>query len=374
MRPRLQGNPAAVCYGPRPVRAPADMPARRGAVLVVALGLIVWLAAVPAAVALDARGELERLEQAERSAVLELYAAEASLASARAQLEAADARAAELEERERRVGRSVALVRGSLEIVERRVAETLRALYVEGDRADPIAVLLGAESLDAALEGLDGLAYAVRQNRRLGDELADRRRELGTALAEVKRARGTANEARAGAEAAAEALEGAVGHRATTLARIRSQSETARAELASIEAQAAEAQRASVELTRAARTAPVAADGEEGSRAEAADAPPAAPEPPGGSAPGASTTLVVDAVAYHLPGRTASGLPVGVGVIAVDPAVIPLGTRVYVPGYGAAVAADVGSAIKGNIIDLWMPSTAQALAWGRRTVTITIYR
>jgi 3D (Asp-Asp-Asp) domain-containing protein len=90
-------------------------------------------------------------------------------------------------------------------------------------------------------------------------------------------------------------------------------------------------------------------------------------------APMGARTLVVDAVAYHLPGTTASGLPVGVGVIAVDPAVIPLGTRVFVPGYGPAVAADVGSAIKGNIIDLWMPSTAAARAWGRRTVTITVY-
>ena len=91
-------------------------------------------------------------------------------------------------------------------------------------------------------------------------------------------------------------------------------------------------------------------------------------------APAAGTrTLVVDAVAYHLPGTTASGLPVGVGVIAVDQTVIPLGTRVFVPGYGAAVAADVGSAIKGNIIDLWMPSTAAARAWGRRAVTITVY-
>ena len=66
-------------------------------------------------------------------------------------------------------------------------------------------------------------------------------------------------------------------------------------------------------------------------------------------------TLVVDAVAYHLTGHTASGLPVAVGVVAVDPRVIPLGTRLFVPGYGRAVAADVGSAVKGNIIDLWMP-------------------
>ena len=90
-------------------------------------------------------------------------------------------------------------------------------------------------------------------------------------------------------------------------------------------------------------------------------------------APVGSRALVVDAVAYHLPGHTASGLPVGVGVVAVDPSVIPLGTRLFVPGYGPAVAADVGSAIKGTIIDLWMPSTAAARAWGRRTVTITVY-
>jgi 3D (Asp-Asp-Asp) domain-containing protein len=89
--------------------------------------------------------------------------------------------------------------------------------------------------------------------------------------------------------------------------------------------------------------------------------------------PSGTRTLVVDAVAYHLPGVTASGIPVGPGVIAVDPAVIPLGTRVFVPGYGPAVAADVGSAVRGALIDLWMPSTADALAWGRRTVTITIY-
>ena len=97
------------------------------------------------------------------------------------------------------------------------------------------------------------------------------------------------------------------------------------------------------------------------------------PTTPAPATPGGTRTLVVDAVAYHLSGSTASGLPVGVGVIAVDPAVIPLGTRVFVPGYGPAVAADVGSSIRGNIIDLWMPSTAKAQAWGRRSVTITVY-
>ena len=92
-----------------------------------------------------------------------------------------------------------------------------------------------------------------------------------------------------------------------------------------------------------------------------------------GAAERAPYRLRVDAVAYHLPGRTASGLQVRKGVVAVDPELIPLGTRLFVPGYGNAVAADVGVAIKGRIIDLWMPSNAEARSWGRKTVVITVY-
>jgi 3D (Asp-Asp-Asp) domain-containing protein len=84
--------------------------------------------------------------------------------------------------------------------------------------------------------------------------------------------------------------------------------------------------------------------------------------------------LRVDAVAYHLQGSTALGIKTRRGVVAVDPTLIPLGTKLHVPGYGHAIAADVGTAIKGRIIDLWMPSHAAARKWGRRTVTITVYR
>ena len=84
--------------------------------------------------------------------------------------------------------------------------------------------------------------------------------------------------------------------------------------------------------------------------------------------------LKVDAVAYHLPGKTALGVAVRKGVVAVDPTLIPLGTKLHVPGYGSGLAADVGYAIKGRLIDLWFPSTEKARAWGRRTVTITVYR
>ncbi|WP_373892704.1 LysM peptidoglycan-binding domain-containing protein [Virgibacillus natechei] len=59
-------------------------------------------------------------------------------------------------------------------------------------------------------------------------------------------------------------------------------------------------------------------------------------------------------------------------VIAVDPSVIPLGTEVYVEGYGHAVASDVGGAIKGNKIDVHVPTKDEAYSWGRKTVDITI--
>ena len=70
--------------------------------------------------------------------------------------------------------------------------------------------------------------------------------------------------------------------------------------------------------------------------------------------------------------RTATGIIAHRGVIAVDPRFIPLGTRVYVEGYGYAIAADTGGAIKGNIIDLYMESYSEAIQWGRRNVNVYI--
>lgn len=60
-------------------------------------------------------------------------------------------------------------------------------------------------------------------------------------------------------------------------------------------------------------------------------------------------------------------------VIAVDPKIIPLGTKVHVEGYGDAIAGDTGGSIKGNKIDVFYPTTKMALNWGRRTVTVKVY-
>jgi len=91
------------------------------------------------------------------------------------------------------------------------------------------------------------------------------------------------------------------------------------------------------------------------------------------SAVPAGRALSVVATGYALAGRTSTGLPVGWGVAAVDPSVIPLGTHMAVPGYGEAVAADIGGAVRGVVVDLWFPTVAQANAWGRRSVTIVLH-
>jgi uncharacterized protein YabE (DUF348 family) len=94
-------------------------------------------------------------------------------------------------------------------------------------------------------------------------------------------------------------------------------------------------------------------------------------------APVSGKTLTVTATGYapNVDGvgtRTATGDTAGFGIIAVDPRVIPLGTKLWVPGYGYGVAADTGGAIKGDRIDLCYDTGREAIDWGRRTVTITI--
>lgn len=87
------------------------------------------------------------------------------------------------------------------------------------------------------------------------------------------------------------------------------------------------------------------------------------------------STYSMTATAYTGGTYTAMGLrpvrdPNGLSSVAVDPNVIPLGSKVYVEGYGYAIASDTGGAIKGNKIDLYMNSVQECFAFGRRTVTV----
>lgn len=86
-----------------------------------------------------------------------------------------------------------------------------------------------------------------------------------------------------------------------------------------------------------------------------------------------STKKIVDmtATAYTYTGNpTYTGIYPQIGTIAVDPKVIPLGSRMWVEGYGYGIAQDTGGSIKGNKIDLFMDTKQECLNWGRKKVKV----
>ncbi|WP_332649821.1 3D domain-containing protein [Lysinibacillus sp. 54212] len=105
---------------------------------------------------------------------------------------------------------------------------------------------------------------------------------------------------------------------------------------------------------------------------------------PNNNAPPSNLTgkeMIVTATAYTAycdgcSGTTAYGIDLRANpnqkVIAVDPRIIPLGTKVWVEGYGEAIAGDTGGAIKGNKIDVFIPTYENAIAWGVKTVKIRV--
>lgn len=81
------------------------------------------------------------------------------------------------------------------------------------------------------------------------------------------------------------------------------------------------------------------------------------------------------ATAYCLKGRTASGGGVRRGIVAADPRVLPLGTRIYIEAgaySGTYTVTDTGGAIRGNILDIWVPNCGEAVRFGRKAITVSL--
>jgi 3D (Asp-Asp-Asp) domain-containing protein len=283
----------------------------------------------------------------ERSAALELYAIESRLATAAAGLAAIERRRAATERELDAVGARRAAAKATLREGHRLLGLRLRTLYEAGD-TDPLALLLGAGSLQEALDGFDGLRFAAQQDRNVIERTIAARRELGRIARALQARRTKLARLRGQAAARVEELGRAAEAKRGYLARLATERGLNGRRIAELEAEARAAQ---------VRTRNVSA--------------PAARAPAPASAPGPGT-LTVRAVGYSLRGSTATGVPVGWGIVAVDPSVIPLGTRLTIPGYGEGVAADTGPGVRGATIDLWFPSRAQALAWGVRTITVSI--
>jgi 3D (Asp-Asp-Asp) domain-containing protein len=291
------------------------------------------------------RAENTALAARTHDALLRLYALDSRLAQTRARLDGLTAQAARVRQERALTAKRLGIARHDVATAQAQLAQRLRDLYEQG-QTDPLAILLGARSLDDAIAGIDDLNRAAQLDRRLIRETrAARAHQKAVALSLARRS-ATLERLRREAAAAASAIAATRSQHASYLASLRAKERLNAARISSLESSAAAAQ------AKAATLAPAAA------------APPAAP---------GARTIAVLATGYALDGSTATGLPVGWGVVAVDPSVIPLGTRLSIPGYGEGVAADVGSGVAGATIDLWFPTDAQARAWGRRTVTISLH-
>ena len=328
---------------------------------------LVLLAAVPVALGADRSGAQEQaaglraeagsLEARVATATLELYALETQLGRARDALGRLQAQQESLRREQVSARAQLAVAKHAVLASQAQLADLVRALY-EQPGNDPLAVLLGADSLDEAVTGLDGLSRAAGQSNRIVEQARAARKRLAGLDARLDARSAELARVSAETESKAGALAAEAAERQSFIGNLRRRLGVNAAKVASIErsARAAEVRTAAVAAAAPApQLAPV----------EAAGQPiVTSPAPPG--------TLTVTSTGYALRGRTATGIPTAPGVVAVDPSVIPLGTRMSIPGYGIGIAADTGGAVQGNTIDLWFPTTAQALQWGRRTVTITL--
>lgn len=311
--------------------------------------MLTVFAAVSGATAAGPRPSLAHIQAQKRAAVLDLYALDMRVAAARRQLTALQQRASALKRQRQQLLQQIGATHTTLATSRRQLATHLRGLYKNGE-VSALAVVLGARSLDDALAQLDTLNAAADQSLRIVSVTQRAQIKLATLRAKLTARRARVDAAVESVQRTLVALTTARTQRASFVASLRTKEQLKRTQIAAVETTVEQARKKSATLT-----------------AEAV--PPARAEEP----VSAGTSLTVSSTGYALPGRTATGIPVGWGVVAVDPNVIPLGTKMTIPGYGEGVAADTGGAVRGAEIDLWFPSAAQARAWGRRTVTITLH-
>jgi len=285
---------------------------------------------------------MQQLGTRTHQALFSLYALDSQLQAWRARLGSLQSAEAALRTRQATLRNELHADEASFKTSRRSLVLELRAMYEQGN-VDPVAVVLGAKSLGTGLSQLDYLSRAADQSQQIvaATAAAHRRLVRSQHLLAVEKRR--LDRSLAAARQAEERLTTAAASRTAYISSLRAQERLRADQVRSVESQAQAAQQKSQTLQQ-----------------------------PTTSAPTGKRQLTVSATCYDLSGRTATGMPVGPGVVAVDPSVIPLGTKMYVPGYGNGVAADVGGGIKGDIIDLWM-TPSQCAAWGRRTVTITLY-
>jgi 3D (Asp-Asp-Asp) domain-containing protein/peptidoglycan hydrolase CwlO-like protein len=293
------------------------------------------------------------LAHEKRSAVLSLYSLDSRLGASYDRLAALDRREAALRAQRAVLRSELLLAKADTRLSERRLAARVRSLY-EHDGTGTLDVLFGATSLSEALTELDNLSSVSSADQQILAQIRTARLRELRAKQELaaREARLTAAIGRARAEA--QSLAAVRSERSAYIAGLTSRQALDAQQIAGLQAQARAAETKTRQLTQSGPAAYSAT-------------------PVAGPVTAAGGVVTVVATGYCLKGTTATGIPVGWGVAAVDPRVIPLGTHLTIPGYGTAVAADTGGAIVGGRVDLWFPTCAQAGGWGTRSVTIALH-
>jgi 3D (Asp-Asp-Asp) domain-containing protein/predicted nucleic acid-binding Zn-ribbon protein len=304
------------------------------------------------------QNQVSSLQGRTHRALLDLYALDTRLQTAQSRLASLQAQAQRLRQQQALLRVQLAVTKHALRVSSRELGLNLRMLYKQGD-VNALAVLLGAQNLDEAVTKLDALTNVTDQSKKIVEATSAARLRLVDLRTTLRTRSASIDASVLAAQQTTNTLASARAARLSFISRLRGQQQLKTAQISALQTAAKRVERKSNEIQAIA-----------GVTAES----PVATTMPAPAAPAtAGRTLTVSSTGYSLPGRTATGIPVGWGVIAVDPSVIPLGTRLTVPGYGDGVAADTGSAVRGATIDLWFPLLGQAQAWGRRTVTITLH-
>jgi peptidoglycan DL-endopeptidase CwlO len=335
---------------------------RRGGLLLGAVACLGALAISPTGGAnpAPAVGRLQAEDAAlaakSREAVVDLYSLDERLATAKQRLGTLDAAGRRLVSERASLHHELRLARLDVHLSQVRLATRLRFIYDHGATSS-LEVFMGAKSLQDAMTQLDDFDRIAEVNADVVIQVHSTQTQMIHLRRELRTRERTLAATTAAAERTVTELEQLHADRLAYLVQLTGERSLDTARIARLNAEASAAVIRSEALATPAQAEIVA---------------PTASPLTAAIVSSSTRTLTVSATAYDLPGKTSTGLPVGWGIAAVDPSVIPLGTHIVVPGYGVAVAADTGSAVVGATIDLWFPTQAEANAWGRRTVTIDL--
>jgi 3D (Asp-Asp-Asp) domain-containing protein/Skp family chaperone for outer membrane proteins len=296
----------------------------------------------------NSKNQISGLKDDERALLAELVALESELHTAQEELENTNEKLAASECQLNKIRQSKESLQEDLGKTKTVLQTRLVDIYTDG-RFVGLDFILSSKDISNLLCRLDYLNRIVKQDAQLVQKVESEKKELEQAELKIEQENHDLTEIRSSCEAKQLALDRKIREKQSVLADIRSRQLATEDSLQELQDSAVQIRAKMDEL-----------------------------QPPSRAATRGSLRMLASGYCPCAKccgqnnGKTATGLPAGKGVVAVDPKVIPLGTKLYISEYGEAIAGDIGGKIVGNRIDLGFDSHSQANAWGKRYVVVDI--